>query len=77
MDKIRALYDEQFCRMWRYYLIASEMTFREGRQCVFQMQLAQRQDAVPLTRDYITEASCPDLMQPARLHKHRWDQAAQ
>jgi cyclopropane-fatty-acyl-phospholipid synthase len=72
IEKVRALYDDRFCRMWRYYLIASEMTFREGRQCVFQMQLANRQDAVPLTRDYITEASRPDLM-----HKDRWDQAAQ
>jgi cyclopropane-fatty-acyl-phospholipid synthase len=54
IDAARALYDEQFCRMWRYYLVASEMTFREGRQCVFQMQLAHSQDAVPLTRDYIS-----------------------
>jgi cyclopropane-fatty-acyl-phospholipid synthase len=27
-------------------------------QMVFQMQLARRQDAVPLTRDYITEFEC-------------------
>jgi cyclopropane-fatty-acyl-phospholipid synthase len=47
------LYDARFCRMWRYYLVASEMTFRHYRQCVFQFQLAQRQDAVPLTRDYL------------------------
>ena len=72
IDKVRALYDDRFCRMWRYYLVASEMTFREGRQCVFQMQLARRQDAVPLTRDYITETSRPDL-----TNKNRWDQAAQ
>ncbi len=77
IEKIRALYDERFCRMWRYYLIASEMTFREGRQCVFQMQLAKRQDAVPLTRDYITEASRPELLHPDLGHKNRWDQAAQ
>ncbi|MDZ4395589.1 cyclopropane-fatty-acyl-phospholipid synthase family protein [Cypionkella sp.] len=72
IEKIRAIYDDRFCRMWRYYLIASEMTFREGRQCVFQIQLARRQDAVPLTRDYITETSRPDL-----LHKNRWNEAAQ
>lgn len=48
------LYDARFVRMWRYYLKASEMSFRHARQCVFQMQLARRQDAVPLTRDYIT-----------------------
>ncbi|MEM6825408.1 MAG: cyclopropane-fatty-acyl-phospholipid synthase family protein [Pseudomonadota bacterium] len=52
-DKARALYDARFCRMWRYYLLASEMTFRHGRQAVFQVQLAHRQGAVPLTRNYL------------------------
>jgi cyclopropane-fatty-acyl-phospholipid synthase len=52
-DRARALYDDRFCRMWRYYLVASEMTFRHNWQCVFQVQLAHRQDAVPLTRDYL------------------------
>lgn len=53
IDRVRALYDDRFCRMWRYYLVASEMTFRHYQQCVFQIQLAHRQDAVPLTRDYL------------------------
>ena len=48
-----ALYDARFCRMWRYYLAASELTFRLNRQVVFQVQLSPRQDAVPLTRDYL------------------------
>lgn len=48
-----ALYDARFCRMWRYYLIASELTFRLNRQVVFQLQLSRRQEAVPLTRDYL------------------------
>jgi len=47
------LYDERFVRMWRYYLAASEMAFRHGRQCVFQVQLARDKQAVPLTRDYM------------------------
>ena len=51
--RARALYDDRFCRMWRYYLLASELTFRHNWQCVFQVQLAHRQDAVPLTRDYL------------------------
>jgi cyclopropane-fatty-acyl-phospholipid synthase len=55
-DKVRALHDERFCRMWMYYLVASEMTFRAGRQCVFQLQLARDQQAVPLTRDYLYPA---------------------
>ncbi len=51
----RALYDDRFCRMWRFYLKASEHTFRHGGQCVFQYQLARDQRAVPLTRDYLYE----------------------
>jgi cyclopropane-fatty-acyl-phospholipid synthase len=55
-DEARALYDARFCRMWRYYLIASELTFRLNAQVVFQLQLARRQEAVPLTRDYLYPA---------------------
>ncbi len=54
--KAESLYDARFVRMWRYYLIASEMTFREGRQCVFQVQLTKSQTAIPLTRDYMLDA---------------------
>lgn len=57
IDKARALYDEKFCRMWRYYLLACEMTFRHSRQVVFQVQLSHRIDAVPLTRDYLYRAT--------------------
>jgi cyclopropane-fatty-acyl-phospholipid synthase len=63
-DHARALFDERFCRMWRYYLKASEHSFRHNRQCVFQFQLAQRQDAVPLTRDYLYAARPPPPCAP-------------
>ena len=53
IDKARALYDDRFCRMWRYYLVASEVTFRHSWQVVFQLQLSPNQEAVPLTRDYL------------------------
>ncbi|EAQ25364.1 SAM-dependent methyltransferase [Roseovarius sp. 217] len=53
IDRVRTLYDERFCRMWRYYLVASELTFRLNNQVVFQFQLTPKQDAVPLTRDYL------------------------
>lgn len=53
LDQVTALYDARFCKMWRYYLVASEMTFRHHQQVVFQIQLAHMQDAVPLTRDYL------------------------
>ena len=53
IDRARALYDERFCRMWRFYLVGSEMSFRHGTQVVFQFQLARRHGAVPVTRDYL------------------------
>ena len=52
LGEVESLYDARFCRMWRYYLVASELSFRIGRQLVFQIQLSRRRDAVPLTRDY-------------------------
>jgi cyclopropane-fatty-acyl-phospholipid synthase len=51
-----ALYDERFCRMWEYYLAASEAAFRYTGEVVFQIQLAKKVDAVPLTRDYMLRA---------------------
>ena len=54
-EKARELYDEEFCRMWEFYLVGSEIGFRKRGQMVFQLQLAKRHDAVPLTRDYIDE----------------------
>tara|TARA_B100000378_G_scaffold20605_1_gene16152 strand:- start:19 stop:1095 length:1077 start_codon:yes stop_codon:yes gene_type:complete len=53
--EVLALYDERFCRMWEFYLAGCEASFRHWGQVVFQVQLARRQDAVPLTRDYITD----------------------
>jgi cyclopropane-fatty-acyl-phospholipid synthase len=64
-ERARALYDDRFCRMWRYYLKASEHTFRHNRQAVFQMQIAHRPDAVPLTRDYLYLATADRHMQAA------------
>jgi cyclopropane-fatty-acyl-phospholipid synthase len=54
-DRVATLYDERFCRMWEFYLAASEMAFRHQGLMVFQIQMAKRVDALPLTRDYITE----------------------
>jgi cyclopropane-fatty-acyl-phospholipid synthase len=55
-EEVAALYDERFCRMWEFYLAGSEMAFRYQGMVVFQIQLAKRQGAVPLTRDYIGQA---------------------
>ena len=54
--EIAKVYDERFCRMWEFYLAGSEMAFRHDNEVVFQVQLAKRQEALPLTRDYMLEA---------------------
>jgi cyclopropane-fatty-acyl-phospholipid synthase len=41
--------------MWEFYLAGSETSLRVDGHMVFQIQIARRQDAVPLTRDYIPE----------------------
>jgi len=50
-----ALYDERFCRMWDFYLAGSEATFRVDGLVVFQVQVAKRLDALPITRDYMVD----------------------
>lgn len=52
-DDIRRHYDERFCRMWEFYLAASEAGFRDGDLVVFQAQLAKSRGRLPLTRDYL------------------------
>jgi cyclopropane-fatty-acyl-phospholipid synthase len=44
---------ERFCRMWEFYLKASEASFRWGDLAVFHTQLTHRIDRAPLTRDYL------------------------
>lgn len=54
-----ALYDARFVRMWRFYLIGAEMSFRLFNLEVFQIQLARRNDSLPITRDYMLEDEAP------------------
>lgn len=49
------IYDERFGRMWEFYLAGFEAAFRHGGLMVFQIQLAKRIDAVPLTRGYLAD----------------------
>ncbi|MBC7477879.1 MAG: class I SAM-dependent methyltransferase, partial [Pseudorhodobacter sp.] len=66
VDRIRALTDDRFIRMWRYYLVAAEVTFAEGLLTIHQLQLARSQDAVPKARDYLYPASqVMDYLYPA------------
>jgi len=54
-EEAKALYDERFCRMWEFYLSLTELAFRVEGECVFQLQIARKHDAVPITRAYIEE----------------------
>ncbi|MDR0225818.1 MAG: cyclopropane-fatty-acyl-phospholipid synthase family protein [Burkholderiaceae bacterium] len=56
-DEAARLYDERFCRMWEFYLSMSETAFRYQDIAIFQVQLARRQEAVPLTRSYVEQRS--------------------
>jgi cyclopropane-fatty-acyl-phospholipid synthase len=65
--EIADVYDERFCRMWEFYLAASEIAFRHRAHMVFQLQLAKKVDVVPMTRDYIGPAE----QAPAKAAKPR------
>ena len=60
--KITDLLDERFCRMWEFYLIISEMSFRHGKHMVFQIQLSKSVDALPITRTYMNDAESRMLL---------------
>lgn len=69
--EVRALTDERFCRMWDLYLCGAECGFRIEGLVIFQMQLAKRVDAVPLTRGYMAEREeelkAVDTQEPRRV----------
>ncbi|MFG5778208.1 class I SAM-dependent methyltransferase [Comamonas sp. J-3] len=77
-DEAKALYDERFCKMWEFYLSMSETAFRYQDIAIFQIQLARKQESVPLTRDYIGPRR-ETLKARERLsprYAHRVDQTA-
>jgi cyclopropane-fatty-acyl-phospholipid synthase len=59
------MFDEQFLRMWRFYLVSMEVSFRKGNLHVLQWQLAKSMSAVPITRDYLYPAARGDWMRAA------------
>ena len=55
-EEVARLYDARFLRMWLFYLAGGMAAFRHDAFAVFQLQLARRRDAAPITRDYMAEA---------------------
>ena len=72
-DKVVQLYDERFFRMWEFYLAGGIVMFESGAACNYQVQYIRDRRAVPITRDYMTEAEAryreagaPTKKRPAR-----------
>jgi cyclopropane-fatty-acyl-phospholipid synthase len=63
-DAIQSLYDERFCRMFEFYLVGSELTFRHWGHMNWQIQLTRKVDTLPLSRDYMLEAERRVAAQP-------------
>lgn len=55
-SELSRTHDERFRRMWDFYLVGSEISFRYFGFMVFQVQLAKAVDAAPPTRDYLVAA---------------------
>jgi cyclopropane-fatty-acyl-phospholipid synthase len=55
-DKIVAMYDERFFRMWEFYLAGGIVMFENGAACNYQVQYVRERTALPITRDYMAEA---------------------
>ena len=55
-ERIVAMFDERFFRMWTFYLAGAVSTFEWGGLCNFQVQYSRNRYALPLTRDYIETA---------------------
>lgn len=58
-DEVRAMFDERFVRMFRYYLVAAELIFTHRHNVLFQVQLGKHNHVVPRTRDYLYQDPDP------------------
>ncbi|HWU91766.1 MAG TPA: cyclopropane-fatty-acyl-phospholipid synthase family protein [Sphingomicrobium sp.] len=55
-DAVVKMYDERFYRMWEFYLAGGIVMFESGSACNYQVQYLRDRNAVPITRDYMSEA---------------------
>src|SRR5437763_3617495 len=54
--QIEAMYDARFYRLWEFYLAGGIVMFENGAACNYQVQYVRDRNALPITRDYMTEA---------------------
>jgi cyclopropane-fatty-acyl-phospholipid synthase len=52
-EVICGLMNEEFCRMWEFYLSSCEAAFRYSDLVVYQVQLAKQHGSVPVSRNYL------------------------
>ena len=65
-EEIVSLYDEQFYRMWLFYLAGAEQSFRYGKMVNWQLLYVKDRAAIPMTREWIEqEAARLRAAQPA------------
>jgi cyclopropane-fatty-acyl-phospholipid synthase len=50
------MYDARFFRMWEFYLAGGIVMFESGAACNYQVQYIRERTALPITRDYMSEA---------------------
>ena len=56
-DEIVDMYDEQFYRMWQFYLAGAEQSFRYGKMVNWHIVYVKDRNAIPMTRDFMYEES--------------------
>jgi len=52
-EKVEALYDARFYRMWTFYLAGAVGAFENGGLVNYQLQYTRNRRALPITRDYM------------------------
>ncbi|GGD54536.1 methyltransferase domain-containing protein [Erythrobacter arachoides] len=69
-QEIVAMYDEEFYRMWLFYLAGAEQSFRNGSLVNHQLLYVKDRTALPMTRDFMYEESerLRGLEEPPRWH---------
>jgi cyclopropane-fatty-acyl-phospholipid synthase len=56
-EEITEMYDEQFYKMWLFYLAGAEQAFRNGKMVNWQIQYVRDRKAIPMTGEYVYEES--------------------
>ena len=71
-DEIVEMYDEEFYRMWLFYLAGAEQSFRNGTLVNWQLQYVKDRNAIPMTREYMHEES-ERLREKGEIPSWRYD----